>query len=777
MDFQRPDENRWQDALSDLRGLIMTSTTSMTSVPKPLKYLRNSYGVLKTAHSKINSEKKESLKKDFSDILSVLAMAGSPSGSRECLKYCLQGNMKNPGEWGHEYVRQLEAEIAEEWALIPLSEEDVIRKRLIPLVKKILNFDMKHNAEIQACDLCLEIDQLHLMKEYLDRTNFKRVCSYLVSCASYSEEMERTLILETVVSDYLKFEEYSQAMLVALQLGDDEIVTTCLEKCQDSTVRKQLAFILARQQGRPLKRVYEGEDAKEIELILSNVHVNGHFQILVRELDILEAKSPDEIYKSWLEAGSGLRSLVTDIRDSARANLAASFSSAFVHAGFGADKLMSNTEDCWVYKNKDHGMFSATASLGFIHLWDVDGGLVPIDKFLYTSEDFIKSGALLAIGIVNCGVRNECDPALALLTDYLCDNSQTLRIGSTLGLGLAYVGSRRSDVSELLIAPLSDRISNMEVVSIAAISLGLVNVGSGDAEVSTAILQKLLELTPLQLSTPYFNFLPLALGLVYMGRRDMIEAVSAALEVLPDPHKVSAQTMLQIGRYGSPPGRRAVPLSLALSSLSNPDPIVVDVLNKYSHDSDADVAFNAIFGLGLVGAGTNNARLATMLRQLAAYHAKNPLHLFLTRVSQGLVHLGKGTLTLCPLRYGSKILDQSALAGLMIVLIAFLDCRNLILSRSHYLMYCLATAMQPRWLVTLDTDLKPLPVSVRVGQAVDILGKAGSPKSIAGGHVHTTPVLLASGEKAELLQTGDQNFEPLSEILEGFVILKEKSSK
>ncbi|MPC72854.1 26S proteasome non-ATPase regulatory subunit 2 [Portunus trituberculatus] len=64
-------------------------------------------------------------------------------------------------------------------------------------------------------------------------------------------------------------------------------------------------------------------------------------------------------------------------------------------------------------------MLSATASLGLILLWDVDGGLTQIDKYLYSSENFIKSGALLACGIVNSGVRNECDPALALLSDYI----------------------------------------------------------------------------------------------------------------------------------------------------------------------------------------------------------------------------------------------------------------------------------------------------------------------------------------------------------------------
>ena len=53
-------------------------------------------------------------------------------------------------------------------------------------------------------------------------------------------------------------------------------------------------------------------------------------------------------------------------------------------------------------------------------------------------------------------------------------------------------------------------------------------------------------------------------------------------------------------------------------------------------------------------------------------------------------------------------------------------------------------------LLTVDEDLKPLPVSVRVGQAVDVVGQAGKPKSITGFQTHTSPVLLATNERAEL---------------------------
>lgn len=59
------------------------------------------------------------------------------------------------------------------------------RTQLTPLVNGIIKFDMKHNAEIPGCDLCLEIDQLNFLNESLDNTNFERVCRYLESCAVY----------------------------------------------------------------------------------------------------------------------------------------------------------------------------------------------------------------------------------------------------------------------------------------------------------------------------------------------------------------------------------------------------------------------------------------------------------------------------------------------------------------------------------------------------------------------------------------------------------------
>lgn len=226
--------------------------------------------------------------------------------------------------------------------------------------------------------------------------------------------------------------------------------------------------------------------------------------------------------------------------------------------------------------------------------------------------------------------------------------------------------------------------------------------------------------------------------------------------------------------YGEPVVKRAVPLALGLLSVSNPKLHILDTLSKFSHDSDPEVAHNSIFGLGLVGAGTNNARLAAMLRQLAMYHAKDQNNLFMVRLAQGLTHMGKGTLSLSPYHSHRGLLNRVALGGLLATIVSFLDVKNIILSKSHYMLFNLSLAMQPRMLVTFDEKMQPLPVTVRVGQAVDVVGQAGKPKTITGFQTHTTPVLLAHGERAEL---ATDEYISLTSILEGFVILRKNPDR
>lgn len=232
----------------------------------------------------------------------------------------------------------------------------------------------------------------------------------------YVADPENTILLQTALRMFRRYNQYPQALRLAMQLNDHQLVEDIFTTCPDVSVQKQLAFMLGRQQIY-LEINESSSEYDDLTEIMANCHLNNHFLNLARELDIMEAKTPEDVYKSHLENsrppfGGGQV-------DSARQNLAASFVNGFVNAAFGQDKLLMEDGNKWLFKNKEHGMLSATASLGLVLLWDVDGGLTPIDKYLYSNEDHIKSGALLACGIVNCGVRNECDPALALLSDYV----------------------------------------------------------------------------------------------------------------------------------------------------------------------------------------------------------------------------------------------------------------------------------------------------------------------------------------------------------------------
>jgi 26S proteasome regulatory subunit N1 len=62
--------------------------------------------------------------------------------------------------------------------------------------------------------------------------------------------------------------------------------------------------------------------------------------------------------------------------------------------------------------------------------------------------------------------------------------------------------------------------------------------------------------------------------------------------------------------YGDPEVRAGVPPALALLHASTPDMYTMDTLSRLSHDSDNAVARGALLALGVIGAGTNNARLA-----------------------------------------------------------------------------------------------------------------------------------------------------------------------
>ncbi|XP_065855782.1 26S proteasome non-ATPase regulatory subunit 2 homolog A-like isoform X2 [Euphorbia lathyris] len=831
--IQYPDPGLQKVALESMRQEIRSATSSMTSVPKPLKFLRPHYGTLKAYYdTMVESEQKKYL----ADILSVLVLTMSAEGERESLKYRLLGSETEGdiGSWGHEYVRNLAGECAQEYAKRQ-SEETAIDD-LMELVTQIVAFHMKHNTEPEAVDLLMEVEYLEILIHHVDKTNFRRTCLYLTSAARYLPDTDYKLILDIAYMIYLKYEEYSNALQIALVLDNMQYVGQVFTDCDDLLRKKQFCYIVARH-GVTFElddeMTEEDEDRYLLQGIINNSKLSEGYLTLARDIEVMEPKSPEDIYKAHLLEG---RASAGASVDSARQNLAATFVNAFVNAGFGQDKLMTVPSDSssggssgnWLFKNKKHGKASAAASLGMILLWDIDSGLAQIDKYFHINDNHVIAGALLGAGIVNCSIKTDCDPVFALLDNYIVKEDSSIRIGAIMGLGIAYAGSRNLLIYRRLSHIIKDAKNPLDVVAFTAISLGLIYVGSCNWGVAHTIIFALMCRSKSELQEPLTRFFPLGLGLLYLGKQESVEETAAISERFHDKiRKYCEMTLLscayagtgnvlkvqnllghctqhlekgethqgpavlgiamvamaeELGvemairsmghllEYGEQNIRRAVPLALGLLCISNPKVDVMDTLNRLSHDTDSEVAMAAVMSLGLIGAGTNNARIAGMLLNLSSYYYNDAGLLFCVRIAQGLVHLGKGLLTLNPYHSDRFLLSPKALAGLVIMLHACLDMKAIILGKYHFVLYFLVLAMQPRMLLTVDENLKPLSIPVHVGKAVDVVGQAGRPKTITGFQTHLTPVILAAGERAEL---ATKKYIPLSPILEGFVILRD----
>ncbi|KII91189.1 hypothetical protein PLICRDRAFT_51364 [Plicaturopsis crispa FD-325 SS-3] len=866
----------YRPALETLRTLIRTSTSSMTSVPKPLKFLRPHYPDLQTLYDTWPASEDKSL---FADILSVLAMTYSDTEPRGTLRYRLlsaslrpaDSPLADPGSWGHEYVRHLAAELGEEWTArideeegAPVPEDEAAKTKPLGTVDELWALGMEcakfllcHNAEADAVDLLEELEIIERITELVDSESYSRVAQYMLRCVNFVVPPDDLGFLNAVHSIYVKYQKFPDALGIAIRLMDMDLIRQDFNAPGNPLMKRQLAFLLARAQipiewlSPPGAEDPDGEEPSfpdDLLECLSNSNLSTHFRQFGKDLGVADPKSLEDVYKSHLD---NTRVAAVTTVDSARGNLAGTFVNAFVNAGFGNDKLMVEAEEgaSWIYKNKDHGMMSAAASLGLSLLWDTDVGLSHVDKYTYSSEEHIKAGALLATGILNTGVRTEADAAMALLSEYVENKSVPLKTSAIMGLGLAYVGSNRADLLAALLPAVADDGVSMEIASLSALALGFVFVGSGNGEVTSTILQTLMEREDKALDEKWARFMGLGLALLYLGLQESSDATIETLKAIEHPFSKTAQILVEgcsyagtgnvlkvqamlhycdehitaagekdkedgkeenkdeaekkpqddtfqafavlgialvsmgeevgaemslrqfnhLMHYGEPVIRRAVPLAIGLVSCSNPQLPILDTLSKYSHDNDLTVAINAIFAMGLVGAGTNNARLAQMLRQLAGYYYKEPDTLFMVRIAQGLVHMGKGTIGLNPFFSDRNIMSRTAVAGLLATLTAFTDAKSFILDKYHWMLYFLVTAMYPRMLITLDENLNALPVTVRVGQAVDVVGQAGKPRTISGFQTHQTPVRLGTTERAEL---ATEEFIPFASVLEGFVILQ-----
>jgi 26S proteasome regulatory subunit N1 len=207
---------------------------------------------------------------------------------------------------------------------------------------------------------------------------------------------------------YKKYGKLVEAMTLSIRLDSMEFIEEDFADAKDEyaqlfivanvrALRKQLAFLLARNQ---IWFNPGPDESNEIDDCLRNLSLSNHFIHLATELSVKDPKSPEDIYKSHLE---NTRPGLTGGVDSAKMNLASTFVSGLVNAGMKEDKLgmtgkkyekdgetVFETGGNWIWKNKDMGMLSATASLGWLNLWDAEDSINTIDAFVYADDPNIQ---------------------------------------------------------------------------------------------------------------------------------------------------------------------------------------------------------------------------------------------------------------------------------------------------------------------------------------------------------------------------------------------------
>lgn len=827
-----------------LKNEINTSTSSMTTIPRPLKFARLHFKEIKEFYDKYNPSDQKDIdyKLMLSDLLSVIltVINETDENGKELtiLSYVLTGSKKDITSWGQEYIRSLCSDIGKEYTERLDKEEP--KNDLLDLVKIIVPYLIKQRCESDAIDLLIEVDCIKDILEFINENNYKKICLYLLTISNYSADTtEYRNTLELVYSIYYnKFHQYIDAMRVAIKIGNMLYIKQTFHQCKDLTTKKQLAFILARE-GIFLEEEEKNIKDNELMEIMRNYKQVEYFRILAKNLELLEPKHPEDVFKSHLEDKKKGDSKKLE---SYKINMAYSIASSFINAGFGTEVLLSKKDSDWIYKNKEEGLLCLLSGLGLVNIWDYLEGPGKLYEYAGNKEINIykRAGRNIGLGISLATIHDDNDIAVAVLLEELKDKNLNIKISALFGLGIAAVGTQNEKLMTPILEEFQDFSYGFEVSAFISLALGLIFLGSSNEDVFNELFSILItrndESKGKIFESPFFVIYILGIGLLCLGKQEdndfMIETmismenfskemkdylktmlisfsycgsgnVSKVQELMQIIAKSSEEinpkvqsiavigcSLIAIGeeigtemlsrsfnhflQFGDVNIKRAVSLAIALLNLSNPKVTVIDSLTKFCYDTDKTVAMNAIFSMGLVSSGSNHSRVGGLLRSLAAYYNEETNPLFMVRIAQGLLYMGKGLITLDPIYSHKLLINNPGIAGLLITLFSFTETEGLLCGKHQFLIYSLALGMKPKLVMTVDEKLKPKPVTLMIGQAVDIVGQTGNPRTISGFQTHTSPAVINTGERCEI---SDEEFIPYSDVLEGIVIVKEKERK
>ena len=298
---------------------------------------------------------------------------------------------------------------------------------------------------------------------------------------------------------------------------------------------------------------------------------------------------------------------------------ALTFCNAIMHAGTTNDQFLRKNLE-WLSHANNWSKFNAASALGVIHRGQLLHSRTILEPYLPkegASSEYSEGGALYALGLIHA---KHGDDQLDYLMAHLQKDSATevIQHGCCLGIGAAAMASRNQAVLEALKGVLyGDSAVAGEAASLA---IGLVMLGSGDADLIAELLQYAHETQHEKI----IRGIALAIALILYGRQQDADVVIEQLSQEKDG----------ILRFGA---AWAIAMAYAGSSSNS---AIRRLLHAAVSDTDDSVRRSSVTALGFI-LYKNPDELPRLVELLAGSY--NPHVRYGAAMALGLAFAGSGS--------------------------------------------------------------------------------------------------------------------------------------
>ncbi|KAF2361483.1 Proteasome/cyclosome repeat [Trinorchestia longiramus] len=300
----------------------------------------------------------------------------------------------------------------------------------------------------------------------------------------------------------------------------------------------------------------------------------------------------------------------------------------FMHCGTTSDQFLRENLD-WLSRATNWAKMTATASLGVIHKGHEKEVLTLMQAYLpreSNSPGYVESGSLYALGLIHANHGGAIIDYL--LTQTKETNSEVVRHGGCLGLGLAALGTQRVDIYEQLHKCLltDDAVTGEG----AGLAMGLVMMGSNNTRVIREMVEHARETSHEKITRGLAEGIAIAM----YGQQDQAEELIT--ELLADKNAILRRcgmytiAMAYCGTASTSAMRRL--LHVAVSDVDNdvrraavealgfllfrsPDQ-VPSMVSLLSESYNPHVRYGAAMALGISCSGTGHKEALALLEPL-----------------------------------------------------------------------------------------------------------------------------------------------------------------